>query len=187
MPNSKKIPDKGLLSSANSGMTELVLFFAVIPRLMRDLILAGGKYQIAYAMPSSKEIPDKGLLTSANSGMTELVLFFTVIPHMMRDILSYFAVIPRLMRDLILAGGKYQIAYAMPSSKEIPDKGLLTSANSGMTELVLFFTVIPHMMRDILSYFAVIPHLMRDLILAGGKYQLHMPCLVVRRFLIKAS
>jgi hypothetical protein len=75
----------------------------------------------------------------------------------------------------------------MPSSKEIPDKGLLTSANSGMTELVLFFTVIPHMMRDILSYFAVIPHLMRDLILAGGKYQLHMACQIVRRFLIKAS
>jgi hypothetical protein len=38
MPSSKEIPDKGLLTSANSGMTELVLFFfAVIPRLMRDL------------------------------------------------------------------------------------------------------------------------------------------------------
>jgi hypothetical protein len=185
MPNSKEIPDKGLPSSANSGMTELVLFFAVIPRLMRHLLsyfaviprlmrdLPIEVEPTFYAMPNSKEIPDKGLLRSANSGMTELVLFL--------------AVIPRLMRDLILAGGKYQIAYAMPSSKEIPDKGLLTSANSGMTELVLFFTVIPHMMRDILSYFAVIPHLMRDLILAGGKYQLHMACQIVRRFLIKAS
>jgi hypothetical protein len=77
-------------------------------------------------------------------------------------------------------------SYAMPNNKEIPDKGLLSSANSGMTELVLFFAVIPHLMRDLLSYFAVIPHLMRDLILAG-KYQLHMPCLIVKRFLIKAS
>jgi hypothetical protein len=93
MPNNKEIPDKGLLSSANSGMTELVLFFAVIPHLMRDLPIE--VEPTFYAMPNSKEIPDKGLLRSANSGMTELVLFL--------------AVIPRLMRDLILAGGKYQL------------------------------------------------------------------------------
>jgi hypothetical protein len=78
MPNSKEIPDKGLLSSANSGMTELVLFFAVIPRLMRHLLsyfaviprlmrdLPIEVEPTFYAMPNSKEIPDKGLLRSAN-------------------------------------------------------------------------------------------------------------------------
>ena len=61
----------------------------------------------------------------------------------MQDLLSYFAVIPHLMRDLPLE--VEPTFYAMPNSKEIPDKGLLRSANSGMTELVLFFTIIPHL------------------------------------------
>ena len=51
----------------------------------------------------------------------------------MQDLLSYFAVIPHLMRDLPLE--VEPTFYAMPNSKEIPDKGLLTSANSGMTDI----------------------------------------------------
>jgi hypothetical protein len=158
MPNSKEIPDKGLLRSANSGMTELVLFFTVIPHLMRDLILAGGKYQLHMPCLVVRRFLIKASYVGQfrNDGIG--VIFHR---H------------PALDAGSHIGWWEIPTSYAMPSSKEIPDKGLLTSANSGMTELVLFFTVIPHMMRD--------------LILAGGKYLLHLPCLVVRRFLIKAS
>jgi hypothetical protein len=52
-----QIPDKGFLSSANSGMTGFLGFFDVVADKMRR-------------GASGQQIPDTGLLSSANSGMT---------------------------------------------------------------------------------------------------------------------
>jgi uncharacterized membrane protein len=71
-----QIPDKGFLSSANSGMMKSLLFFS--PVVGVACLNVGGQVtnQIRLNI-DSVQIPDKGFLSSANSGMTESVLFFS--------------------------------------------------------------------------------------------------------------